>query len=345
MLLCNQNSTLKKQDTLIGKQLKLYVMIANEGEIIMGNNFEEFLSTIDSHNTVKVANSMRTIGDYDYSDFTPVDLEQVILSLKPNSPKAITTICYILGMYAKFLGNDNLYHMVKGVDRGAIWLMAKPAATKKFISHSSFESVYHEIGVYEEHNSFYQQTLFRCLYEGIYNDDMSVIKNLRASDVSENAVTLREDNGNVYELLVSDRLANDLRALGCVDIWERNNRFGVCKIKTTGLHTDTCFKVENRKGSKENAYRYTYYRILRKISKEYLEYNLLPLQIYVSGIMHRIKMNLKEHDIALKEGFSDMNKNRLVRKIISEELIRSNCNTEVKNFREMVKGHLEMFID
>ena len=311
----------------------------------MSNNFEAFLSTIDSPNTVKVANSMRKLGDYDYLNFTPVDIEQVILSLNPNSPKAITTICYIFGMYAKFLDNDDLYYMVKDIDRSAIWLMAKKVAPKKFISHSSFESVYHEVGVYEEHNSFYQQTLFRCLYEGIYNDDMSVIKNLRASDVNENTVTLREDNGNVYELLVSEKLANDLKALGDINVWERNNRFGVCKIKITGLYEDSCFKVENRKGSKENAYRYTYYRILRKISKEYLEYNLLPLQTYISGIMYRIKLNMREHDIKIKEAFSDMNKSRLVRSIISDELIRCNCNTEVKNFREMVKGHLEVFAD
>lgn len=311
----------------------------------MRSDFEIFLSTIDSPNTVKVASSMQAIGEHDYSNFTPVDLEQVILSLKPSSPKAITTICYIFGMYAKFLENDSLYHMVKDVDRGAIWLRAKHIAPKKFISHSSFKTVYHEIGVYEEHNSFYQQTLFRCLYEGIYSDDMSVIKNLRSSDINDNVVTLREDNGNVHDLTISDKLASDLKVLGDIDVWERNNRFGVCKIKTTGLYSDSCFKVESRSGSKENAYRYTYYRILRNISKKYLEYNLLPLQTYVSGIMYRIKTNLNAQGIELEDAFSDMNKSKAVRDVISEELARCNCNTEVKNFREMVKGHLDVFSD
>lgn len=310
----------------------------------MSKDFEIFLSTLDSPNTAKVAKSLSKIGEYDYSNITPVELEQIVISLKPNSPKAITTIVYIMSLYAKFLKNDDMHYMTKDIDRGAIWLMVKQSAPKKFISNKSFENVYHEVGVYEEHNSFYQQTLFRCLYEGIYNDDMSVIKNLRASDINGNIVTLREDSGNVYDIAVSDKLANDLIAMGSIDIWERNNRFGVCKIKITGLHSDSCFKVERRSGSKENAYRYTYYRILRNIAKNYLEYNLLPLQTYVSGMMHRIEIELNKHDIKLEDAFSDKNKNRVVKNIISNELNRCNCDTEVKNFREMVKGHLDVFI-
>lgn len=313
----------------------------------MGNDFNGFMKTFDAPNTVKVISSLQEIGKYDYSNCTPFYIEQIILSLRPNSPKAITTIVYILSLYAKYLGNNDMYHMVQDVDRNALWLMAKPNAPKKFISHSSFENVYRDVGIYEDHNSLYIQTLFRCLYEGIYNDDMSVIKNLRASDVNENEniVTLREDSGKEYRLHVSDRLVNDLIKLGSIDIWERRNRYGICKIKIAGLHHDSCFKVENRNGSKENSYRYTYYRILRKIAKEYLEYNLLPLQIYISGIMHRIGLNLKEHGITIEDAFSTMNKNKLVRNIISEELVRCNCDTEVKNFREMVKGHLDVFID
>lgn len=309
----------------------------------MNNNFERFLKTFDSPNTKKVANSLQAIGQYDYSGCTPIDLEQIILSMRPNSPKAITTICYILGLYAEYLEDYELQEMIRDVDRNSLWLKAKSDAPKKFISHTSFENVYHEIGVYEEYNSFYQQTLFRCLYEGIYNDDMSVIKNLRASDIKDNTVTLREDNGNVYDIVVSDRLSNDLRELGNIDIWERKNRYGVCKIKITGLYEDSCFKVENRKDSSEYSYRYTYYRILRKISKEYLEYNLLPLQLYVSGVMHRIQLKFNEQGIDLYDAFADQNRNRIVNNIISEELERCNCNTEVRNFREMVKGHLEIF--
>lgn len=347
-------------------------------------SYKDFVATFDSENSKKVARSLKQIGEYDYTNCTPIDIQNIILSMKPNSPKAITTIAYMLSLYAKYLDNDDMYHIARDIDRNVLWAMAKPIAKKKFISHSTFENVYKEVGVYEEYNSFYLQTLFRAVYEGIYCDDMSVLKNLRGSDIEElpdgkfskhesarsilgvrkndyiseheinelldgkffdfQNVTLREDNGNEYKLAISNRLAEDLKKLAEINIWERKNRFGTCKVKITGLHDDSCFKVEKRKDSSEYSYRYTYYRMLRKISKEYLEYNLLPLQLYVSGIMHRIEERLKEHDIGLEEAFSNNNKNRMVNKIILEELKRCNCDTEVKNFREMVIGHLDVFL-
>ena len=311
----------------------------------MSNDFNNFIETIKAPNTLKVVNSLRAIGQYDYSNCTLVDLEEIILNMKPNSPRSITTICYVLGLYAKYLKDDRLYNMIQEVERTELWQKAKPNATKKFISHSSFEEVYHDIGIYEDLNPFYYQTLFKCLYEGIYNDDMSVIKNLRASDIKGNVVTLREDNGHSYDIEISEEFAIDLKELSSINIWERKNRYGVVRIKTEGLHSDSCFKVENRKGSSEYAYRYSYYRLLRKISKDYLEYNLLPLQLYVSGIMHRIGLKLKKHNISLEEAFSDQNRDRIVSKIIADELIRCNCNTEVRNFREIVKGHLDIFTE
>jgi hypothetical protein len=172
---------------------------------------------------------------------------------------------------------------------------------------------------------------------------MSVIKNLRASDVHGNIVTLHEDNGHSYDIEVSEELSQSLKELGLIDVWERKNRYGVCQIKTNGLYSDSCFKVETRKGSVEYSYRFSYYRILRKISKDYLEYNLLPLQLYVSGMMYRIGLKLKENDISLEDAFADQNRDRLVSKIIAEELARCNCDTEVRNFRQIVKGHLDIF--
>lgn len=309
----------------------------------MCDNFISFMESLESPNTRKLVKSLRALGQYDYSECTVDDLKRIILSLHPNSPKAIITICYVLRLYSRYIGDDNLYCTIQQIDQKSLWSMAKPNAEKKFISHTSFNEVYHDVGVYEDFNSFYKQTLFRCLYEGIYNDDMSVVKNLRASDVHGNIVTLREDNGHTYDLEISPLLASSLKELGSVDTWERRNRHGVCKIKTTGLYFDSCFKVENRKGSVEYAYRYSYYRLLRKIVTEYVEYNLLPLQIYVSGIMYRIRLKLQEQGISLEVAFAEQNRDRLVSQIISDELERCNCDTEIKNFRQIVKGHIDVF--
>lgn len=309
----------------------------------MSEDFQRFASTLESPNTIKVVNSLCAIGEHDYSNCTPIDLEQIILSMKPNSPKAIITNCYVLSLFAKYLKDDRLYNMVQSIDKGALWLMAKPNASKKFISHTSFEKVYHDIGVYEDFNPFYHQTLFKCIYEGIYSDDMSVIKNLRASDIKDNIVTLREDNGHSYDMEVSEKFALDLKELSSIDTWNRKNRYGVYQIRINGLYSDSCFKVENRKDFSEYSYRFTYYRILRKIAKDYLEYNLLPLQLYASGIMYRIGLNLKDKNITLADAFADQNRDKLVSRLIADELTRCNCNTEVRNFRQMVKGHLEVF--
>ena len=234
--------------------------------------------------------------------------------------------------------------MVQDIDKSALWLIAKSNASKKFISHSNFNDIYHDIGLYEDYNALYYQVLFKCLYEGIYNDDMSVIKNLRASDCKDNLVILKDDNNHTYELEISKELCDDLKELGSLDIWERKNRYGICQIKINGLYADSCFKVENRKDFSEYSYRYSYYRVLRKIAKDYLEYNLLPLQLYVSGMMYRIGLNLQKHDISLEEAFADQNRDRFVTKVIADELQRCNCNTAVRNFREMVKGHLDVFM-
>ena len=285
----------------------------------MDDNFKRFVETLEAPNTKRVVNSLQKIGMYDYSNCDPSELEQIVLSMNPNSPRAIITICYVIGLYARYLEDNRLYNMAQDINKSALWLKAKPNAPKKFISHSSFENVYHDIGVYEEYNAFYHQTLFRCLYEGIYNDDMSVIKNLRSSDINKNIITLREDNGHVYEMEISEQLADDLRELAAIYIWDRRNNKGVSHIKINGLYDDSCFKSESRKSSSDYSYRFSYYRILRKIAKDYLEYNLLPLQIYISGIMYRINIKLKENNIVLEAAFSDQNRDRLVNKIISDE--------------------------
>lgn len=313
------------------------------------SNLKRFIESVEVPNTAKVVRFVLKDTDIDIENYSLMELEQFILDLKPNSPKAITTICYVLGLYAKWLqeqglvANDNLYQMISSLDKRLLWQKAKPNAKKKFISNEQFKRVVHEIGVYEDFNALYYEALFKCIYEGIYNDDLSVIKNLRSSDIDNNTVTLHEDNGHSYKIKISEKLASELKQLANINVWERRNRFGICKVDMRGLYSDSVFKVENRSTASKTSYRFTYYAKLRKIAKEYLEYNLLPLQLYTSGIMHRIKVELEKNNIPLEEAFSDNNRNRVAHSIISKELIRCNSGIEVGNFRELVKGHLDSF--
>ena len=314
------------------------------------NNVERFIESVEVPNTAKVVKFVLKNVDVNIENYSPMELEQFILDLKPNSPKSIITIAYVLGMYAKWLqeqniiNNDNFYHIIQSLDKKLLWAKAKPSAKKKFISYEQYKRAIHDIALYEDFNSLYYELLFGCVYHGIYNDDLSVIKNLRASDINDNGtITLHEDNGHSYKLKVPEKFALDLKKLANVNVWERRNRFGICKVDMRGAYSDSVFKIENRSTASKDSFRFTYYAKLRKIAKEYLEHTLLPLQLYTSGIMHRIKMELDKNNISLEEAFADNSRHKMAHLIISKELIRCNSGIEVGNFRELVKGHLESF--
>lgn len=224
-----------------------------------------------------------------------------------------------------------------------MWEKAKPNAARKYLSHELYLNVLHDIDMFEETNALYYQTLFRVIYEGIYCDDMSVIANLRASDIQGNVIELHTDEGYFYKISLPEDLIEDLRELAKSDEWERKNRYGIFKMKVSGKYLDSCFKIENRKDDSNTTYRFGYYNKLRKITKEYVEYNLSPLQLFVSGIMHRICVELKNNDILIKDAFANENRNKTVTNIITKELSRCEYDIPVRAFREQVVGHLEVF--
>ncbi len=314
------------------------------------NNVERFIESIEVPNTLKVVKFVLRDVDVNIENYGLMELEQFILDLKPSSPKTIITITYVLGMYAKWLqeqgivSDDNLYQMIQSLDKKLLWKKAKPNAKKKFISHEQYQRVIKDIATYEEYNALYYELLFACIYHGVYSDDLSVLKNLRKSDIQDDGiVTLREDNDHTYKLKVPEKLATDLKKLADINVWERRNRFGVCKVDMRGVYSDSVFKIENRSTASNDSYKFTYYAKLRKIAKEYLEYSLLPLQLYTAGIMHRIKVELEKNNIPLEEAFADNSRNRMAHLIIQKELIRCNSSIEIGNFRELVKGHLDSF--
>lgn len=314
------------------------------------NNVKRFIESVQVPNTAKVVKFVLKDVDVDIENYGLMELEQFILDLKPSSPKTIITICYVLGMYAKWLqeegivSNNNLYQMVNSLDKKLLWKKAKPNAKKKFISHEEYKRVIKEIATYEEYNPLYYELLFSCIYYGIYSDDLSVIKNLRISSIGDDGVvTLQEDNGHSYKLKVPEKLVSDLKQLASINTWQRPNRFGICNVDMRGAYPDSVFKIENRSTASNDSFRFTFYAKLRKIAKEYLDHSLLPLQLYTSGIMHRIKTELEKNDISLEEAFAQNSRNRTAHMIIEKELIRCNSGIEISNFRELVKGHLEVF--
>lgn len=314
------------------------------------SNIERFIESVKVPNTAKVVRFVFKDTDIDIENYSPMELEQFILDLKPNSPKTIITITYVMGLYARWLqeqkiiNNDNLYQAIQSLDKKLLWKKAKPNAKKKFISYEQYQMVIKDIATYEEHNALYYELLFSCLYHGVYNDDLSVIKNLRSSNINDNGtILLQEDNGHTYKFKVPERLAKDLKQLASINAWKRPNRFGICNVDMRGAYVDSVFKIESRNTASDGSYRFSYYAKLRKISKEYIGHSVLPLQLYTSGIVHRIKLELEKNDMSLEDAFSDNNRNKIAHLIISKELIRCNSGIEIGNFREMIKGHLDSF--
>ena len=313
-------------------------------------NIERFINSIESSNSQKVAKyALKNIDD-SIENCSMMELEQLILDRKPSSPKEIVTVCYVLGSYSKWLqeqnivDNDNLYQMVSSLDKKLLWKKCKPNAKKKFISEKDYQRVIKDIATYEEYNALYYELLFSCIWNGVYSDDLSVIKNMRKSDIDDNGIIiLHEDNNHIYKIKIPEKLAMDLKKLADITVWQRPNRFGICNVEMRGVHNDSVFKVEHRTTSSNGSYRFTYYSKLRKIAKEYLEHSLLPLQLYTSGIMHRIKVELEKNNISLEDAFADNSRNKMAHLIIQKELIRCNSSIEVGNFRELVKGHLDSF--
>lgn len=310
----------------------------------MNENMERYICSIESPNSQKVAKFVFKNIDNDIENCSPIELEQIILNKKPSSQKEIITIIYILSSYAKWLNNDNLYQVLQSMDKKLLWKKAKPNAKKKFINHEEYQRIIKDIATYEEHNALYYELLFSCIWNGIYSDDLSVIKNLRTSNINDNGtILLEEDNGHSYKFKVSERLAKDLKQLAGISTWQRPNRYGICNVDMRGAYPDSVFKIENRSTASNDSFRFTFYAKLRKISSEYIGHSLLPLQLYTSGLMYRIKTELNKNNIPLEEAFAQNSRNRSAHMIIEKELVRCNSGIEISNFRELVKGHLDLF--
>jgi integrase len=313
---------------------------------------DDYINSIESKNSQKVAQYVfkRIKTDDNIENYSVIQMEQLILDAKPSSAKEITTIAYILSAYSKWLyknnmtDSDNAYQILQSLDKNLLWRKAKPNARKKFISFEGYKEIVKDIATYEEYNALYYELLFSCIYYGIYSDDLSVLANLRRSDIQEDGiVTLREDNGHVYKMKIPEKLAEDLIQLSYVDEWLRPNRNGICHIKMVGVYSDSVFKVENRGSNTGKGYKFSYYSRLRKITKDYIGYPVLPLQLYASGVMHRIKVKLEKNDITLEEAFSQKSTNKKAFLIVEKELTRSNSAIKVGNLREMVKSHIDVF--
>lgn len=313
----------------------------------MSDNYIDFLNSVHP-DTVKFLKPYYKIGDKNYTNCTLEDIEEVILNFKPKDPRAITTISNIMIQYARFLNNTHMENIIKSINRTELWNKCKDNIPSQFISHKQYIELCNQITISENYNALYKKALFMAAYEGIFNDDLSVYKNLRVSDIHGNIVTIRDDNGNSRNVEISEALVECLVELGSVFKWERQNRYCAFTVDISGAFNDCCFKLETRSSStnKPNAYKDNYYRLFRTVSSEYLGYSVTAKQVYISGIMYRACQNIKAagydpKEITFERKHSNSEK---INSIIKEEFQRSGYMYTVANFKEYIRGHADIFL-
>lgn len=115
------------------------------------------------------------------------------------------------------------------------------------------------------------------------------------------------------------------------------------KYITTTLYIMSLYAVHLGNKDMEYMIRGADRKLLWRMAKEYVGRGLTPLQLYVSGIMSRLSKRLDDIGVTLEDAFSDNNKNRSVSRIIRDELDYSGYDIEVRNFREIIKSHIDTF--
>lgn len=313
---------------------------------------KEFAEYMSAHkqspaSTQRTLKMLSPILDNDFTNVTTEQVENLIIDFMPTSKVYIISVISYIKKYAKFLNNIELYNILTNIDKDVLWGKIKPICPVKYLSKSMFFELYNNIDRFEEHNTLYYKTLFWSIFEGIYSDDMDVVKNLRASDIDGNIVTLKKDDGYTYQIDIPEKLAEDLIELSKINIWNRPNRNGVCSVSMAGVYSDSCFKTECRKTNSETSFNYKHqiYRKLRKIYQNYVGTKLIASDIFVSGLMYKIKEALEERNIDFELAFSDPRKNKNENCEIIETII-TKYNYSIKNataLRSRIKSHIDVF--
>lgn len=316
----------------------------------MGVQYEEYVRTVVNENTRNLLKtSYKAIGDYDDSSKTLEDVKKIFLITKVDTPQSARNLCSQFRNYARAIEDQNLLHILDQIDFLEISLRVRELGVAKYFSHKKFEAAFHSINNSSVLNPFYVQTLFLCIYEGVYSRDFSVLMNLRASDINGNVVTCRPENCASYDVEISDTLADNLRVLGATHSWMCRNGHREFPRDISGEYFDSCFKVENprerenRRSPLKDRYKNTYRNRLREIVSIELGYNVFAFEIYVSGIMHRIATQLAGQGYAVCDAFAKNNRDIAIKHIIENELRRCNYKGSVSQFKQLVEGHLELF--
>lgn len=314
----------------------------------MNENYQKYMDMITNEHTRKNSKFYFDALDkynIDVSSDNISSLEQLenmFVQLGFNSFNSIISFRTLLKSYSIFINDKPLFNLIRKIDIYRIFELTQGNMKHTYLSQSEFQDVYNAIGAYDEdtfyYNSVYYQSLFWAVYAGIFNDGLSVLKNLRASDIDGNTITLRDDNGEEWKLDIPKQLVLDFITLVNDSVWRRRNRNGLCEIHTEGLFYDSIFKVDIRSPNSKYSYSSTYYTMLRRIAVEYLGYTLAPKNLFISGIINRIKEQYGKSDELFVEGIKTSDP--VLVDIFNQEAKRCHYNIAFWNFRQTIMGRI-----
>lgn len=215
--------------------------------------------------------------------------------------------------------------------------------TQRFISNDELKNIIKQIDVsWDNPNAPYHSALFLAIYEGMYVDaDFDVIKNARASDIEGNIITLY-DKDSTFQLEISTDLKQRLLEISREKYAYRQNRYKYFEVPIYGQYDDTIFKTEQRLGKKEGV-KFVYRAKIRKVVTEFLEFDLKPKALYVSGLMWKISNVLAENGYTLEDAFENPSPSKAVTDIVRAEMLKQNYPYDLAVLKMYVKDNLSDF--
>lgn len=319
------------------------------------SKLEEFLDNNISRNksygaTIKwFATRLQAVCDFDtIMEMSSDKLSELLVEVQPTNSRAISYYLNTLRRYAEYVGNQNFIVVSKQVNIKEVWNKCSSTIQKerKFFSHSEFQSILFNLQMDDMMNVDYYIALLQAIYEGIYSDDLTALSNLRGQDIHGNVVVVRCDGKEPFELEISHNLAAKLKDMADLTRWEKRNRCGEFSIPIEGDYPDSCFKVENRNNIPNRSYRHCYYRYIRKIAElAELNYQLRAKNLYISGIMNRVKKQLEEKNMTLEQAFAFNRRWGEDVDIVKKELERVHYPYLYSNFTSLVTGYISDFQD
>ena len=288
-----------------------------------------FIKLLDEHNV-----DLATITDKD-------SLIQTLLALKINNLNNSSTARSTIMNYARFTKNLELFNMIDSMTVNDIWNISKPYAKASLVSDDDIVqmcNLTHRITNGKE-NQLYISSLLKAIYEGIWEENFEVLANLRMSDVDSNRVKLTYSNGDCNYFSVSKQLLKDLKTVAAEKNWYRVNGQGSFGIPIEGKYEDSVFKVEHRNNANEDEiYMRVYRRKLIAITKEYANYSIAPMNIFMSGIINRVSVLLEDKGLLLQTVL--INNHEIGISVIKQELQRCHCSMSYSAFKKFVCGHV-----